>query len=48
MKMINRSLLAVAAALALAGTAQAADIVGAASPATDAQLYVKVGASVRR
>ncbi|MEN5372687.1 Slam-dependent surface lipoprotein [Stenotrophomonas hibiscicola] len=45
MKMINRSLLAVAAALALAGTAQAADIVGAASPATDAQLYVKVGAS---
>lgn len=45
MKMISRSVLAMAATFALAGAAQAADIVGAASPATDSQLYVKVGAS---
>lgn len=32
MKMISRSVLAVAATFALAGAAQAADIVGAASP----------------
>ncbi|WMJ69382.1 Slam-dependent surface lipoprotein [Stenotrophomonas sp. 24(2023)] len=45
MNMISRSVLAAAATLALAGAAHAADIVGAASPATDAQLYIKVGAS---
>lgn len=45
MKMISRSVLAVAASFALAGAAQAADIVGAASPVTDAELYVAVGDS---
>jgi len=45
MKMISRSVLAVAATFALAGAAHAADIVGAASPATDAELYVAVGES---
>lgn len=45
MKMISRSVLAVAASFALAGAAQAADIVGAASPVTDAELYVAVGES---
>ncbi|MFL0350414.1 Slam-dependent surface lipoprotein [Stenotrophomonas lactitubi] len=45
MKMISRSLLAVAASLALAGAAHAADIVGAASAVTDPQLNVNVGES---
>ena len=45
MKMISRSVLAVAASLALVGAAHAADIVGAASARTDAELYVAVGES---
>ena len=45
MKMISRSVLAVAASLALVGAAHAADIVGAASAKTDAELYVAVGES---
>uniref|UniRef100_A0A914YG34 Transferrin-binding protein B C-lobe/N-lobe beta barrel domain-containing protein n=1 Tax=Panagrolaimus superbus TaxID=310955 RepID=A0A914YG34_9BILA len=45
MKMISRSVLAVAATFALVGAAHAADIVGAASPVTDAELYVAVGES---
>ena len=45
MKMFSRSLLTVAASLALAGAAHAADIVGAASAVTDPQLNVNVGES---